>query len=150
MKTLIAFLISISSQAQFQFSDFHCYQSSTESCFDFDENSTVNITDFLRVTSLFGSNDFDITTFLLFTGDFGSGQCEIETTILDSFTDYFFASSGAIFSYDESSGISLGILLYTSEDETENYYECELLCLNSFKYIVTYCDGSEEIYFFAR
>lgn len=134
----------------FSFDNYHCYEKiyndgKKDYCFDMDENGAVNSIDLLIVNELWNLDDYNMTDQLIFLGDYGTADtCNLSNPYFNEYDFYEPASSGTLFFYPNG---SMGILSYTAEDEFESPYDCDLACLNSFKFVYINKNTSETYYF---
>lgn len=122
--------------------------------YDFVDDDYINISDMLIFNSLFGANETNVSDLLVFNSDYGSiDTTDLYNEFLDSYIEPFFVvSSGALFDYEDGKE---GVLQYTFSDEAPNnnaslMEECQLTCLNTFKYTLTDTDGSAIIFYGRR
>lgn len=127
---------------------------STEYSFDFVDDGVVNTYDLLAVQGLYGNNEFSTPDLLVFIAlPFGQpDSTNLYYPEIDNFTGFLIASSGAIFDYADG---SQGVAKYTFSDEFPNNNgsamdECNLTCLNTFKYEFAKADGTVEISYWRK
>jgi len=137
MKSLLLILIFLPSIlfSQFSFESYHVYKvvtpESTEYCYDYIPDGFVDVQDLMFIILWYGNNEMNVMDFLNFVADWNSGACDILPIGIFDYEYFEQTSTGAIFTYPDSSAE----LLWTKNDEFDNLTTCDLVCVNSFIYL---------------